>query len=187
MSSTPSSKALSFELEIATSREAQDRGPTLAHAVGGAEPEHQLGAVLAVHVDHAHMGTPSREDRLRLRQASGRPHHEEAVVEGQLDEVDDQWAVVEDHGATSGALDRIRLCFGRGADSFRGVGDRISLAWRLRLKPSARPTPERGCSVRPTATDRSSFRPAPAAGSRNRRGMVSGQRLRYAFRFIPWI
>ena len=52
-----------------------------------------------VHVDHGEVRLPLGQDRLRLRQAARGPDDEEAVVEGQLDEVHDERAIVEHQGA----------------------------------------------------------------------------------------
>ena len=61
-----------------------------------AEPPEQRRAVVVVHVDHGEVRLPVGQDRLRLGQVAGRADEEDAVVERQLDQVDDQLA---DRGA----------------------------------------------------------------------------------------
>jgi hypothetical protein len=82
MSSTPRSKT-------------QDRRHAPRQAVRGAQPPEQRGAVVVVHVDHGHVRAPLGQDRVRLCQAARGPNDEEAVIQRQLDEVNDQRAIVE--------------------------------------------------------------------------------------------
>ncbi len=84
-----------LRLEVAASGEAEDRRRAPLQGVRGAEPLEQRGAVVVVHVDHGHVRAPLGEDRLRLGQVARRANDEQAVVQRQLDEVDDQRAIVE--------------------------------------------------------------------------------------------
>jgi hypothetical protein len=49
-----------------------------------------------VHVDDGEMGMLAGKDRLGFGQARGGAHDEQAVVQRELDEVDDQPAIMED-------------------------------------------------------------------------------------------
>ena len=64
----------------------------------------QIGAVIVIHVDHGDVRGPFGEDRIGLGQRGSGTDHEEAVVQRQLDEIDDDLPVVEDQRAA-----RLRL------------------------------------------------------------------------------
>jgi hypothetical protein len=49
-----------------------------------------------VHVDDGHVRLPLRQDRLGFGEVARGPDDEQTVVQGQLDEINDQLAVVED-------------------------------------------------------------------------------------------
>jgi hypothetical protein len=93
----PEVKRLELGFQVAASGETQDRRRASRQGVRGPEPLEQRGAVLVVHVDHGHVRAPLGQDRLGLRQAACGPNNEQAVVEGQFDEVHDELVVMEHH------------------------------------------------------------------------------------------
>ena len=88
-----------LRLEVAAAGETEDRRDALREGVRGAHALEHGAAVVMVHVDHREVRLPLGQDRVRLGQVACGPHDEEAVVEGELDEVHDQRAIVEHQGA----------------------------------------------------------------------------------------
>src|SRR5689334_3760093 len=67
----------------------------------------ESGTPVMVHIDNADVRTPCAEQVLRRRQVVGGLHDEQAVIEGQLDQVDEQGSIVQNERATGAA--RLRL------------------------------------------------------------------------------
>ena len=65
-----------------------------------------------IHVDDRDVRRPSRERRLGLSEVADRPDHEQAVIEGELDQVGDERSVLQDERAP-GVLRRRRRLEGR--------------------------------------------------------------------------
>ena len=131
MSSTPRSNARS--LVGRSPRRVRPRtGMSLrGQRVRRAEPQEQIGAVVVIHVDDGHVRPPLGEDRLGLGQVAGGADDEEAVVERQLDEVDDEGALVEDQGAARLGLPCVRLSLRHGSSPRFGSAPVFSYSTRI--------------------------------------------------------
>jgi hypothetical protein len=82
-------------LQVASSGETQHGRDTATHRAGGTQPPQQVLPIVVVHVDHGEVRPPFRQDRLGPGERSGGPDHEQAVVQRQLDQVDEQRVFVE--------------------------------------------------------------------------------------------
>ncbi|HEX8938837.1 MAG TPA: hypothetical protein VF763_01630 [Candidatus Limnocylindrales bacterium] len=71
-----------------------------------------------VHVDDGEVRLPLTQDGFGLGEVAGRAHGEHAMVERQLDEVDDQRPVVQHERAPHFGLRDARLVHGAGALGF---------------------------------------------------------------------
>ena len=88
-----------LRLEVAAARQPEGRRHPLGELVRAPQPPQQRRAVIVVHVDDGEVRMPVGQQGVRLGQGAGRPDDEQAMVEGQLDEVHDQRAIVEHEGA----------------------------------------------------------------------------------------
>ena len=88
-------EGLELRRKVPAARQPQDWRVAALEGVGRSEANQELEAVVVVHVDHGHVGLPLGQDALRLGHAAGRPHHEHAVVQGELDQIDDDLVVVQ--------------------------------------------------------------------------------------------
>ena len=101
-------------LEVAATGQAEGRRPLLRQAVRGPQPPEERRAVVVVHVDDGQVRVPLGEDRLRLREIARRAHDEDAMVERQLDEIDDQRPVVQHEGAPRFLRQGLHVVIGHG-------------------------------------------------------------------------
>jgi hypothetical protein len=110
----PEIERLELRPEVAAMGQAEDGRHAAAQAVRRTEPLEEAAAVVVVHVHDRHVRAPVDEDRLGLGQVARGTNDEQPVVEGQPDEVDDEWPVVEDKCATRLGLGRRRACLPHG-------------------------------------------------------------------------
>ncbi len=66
----------------------------------------QRDALVVIHVDDADMRLPRGQDRFGFGERLGATHHEQTVIQGEFDQVDDQLAVVQ-HECPTRVVDSI--------------------------------------------------------------------------------
>ena len=94
--------------QIAPPGQPEDRGHAGLQRVRRPQALEQLRAVVMIHVDDGDVRRPSGESRVGLIEVADRPDHEQPVVERELDQIGDQWSVLQDECAP-GVLRRRRV------------------------------------------------------------------------------
>ena len=96
-------------LQVAATRQAECGRDASRQGIRRAQPLEERRAVVVVHVDDGQVRAPFRQDAFGLVEAPGGPNDEQAVVQGQLDQVHDEREVVEHERATRFARQTFRV------------------------------------------------------------------------------
>ena len=98
--------------QVAAPGQPEDRGHAGLERVRRPKALEQRRAVVMIHVDDGDVRRPSRERRVSLIDVADRPDHEQAVIEGELDQIGDERSVLQDERAP-GVLRRVSALEGR--------------------------------------------------------------------------